>query len=381
VCIAILIWQLPAPPATLRAGESQSRSEVRASFKFDPERAQVLVPVRIGGKEYPFVLDTGSTYSVFDASLKRYLGEPLETIRPSTPNGPVEMATYSPPDANVGSLPLTSERVLCQDLSFAHEASGYDMYGIVGLDFLAEWIVAIDFDRGRVDILSPASTPRPEWGERIPFAYKDGGRAYIPAIIGKDARPSFFMVDTGCASTGCLKETLFSQLAGSGDVRATGHVKSATLGGVTSGAIGRISRFRVGNFEHRDLRIMTSRGCNVLGYDYLRRYRVTFDFIGGRMFLAKGKHFADHDRGLACGAHLLFKRDKIVVDFVDEKSPASTAGVRVDDVLLTLCGRPVSKFKPLEIYNLFRTAGKRITMTLDRNGKKVEATFTLKWYD
>ena len=186
---------------------------------------------------------------------------------------------------------------------------------------------------------------------------------------------------SGCASSGNLEEGVFSQLVKSGDVHATGQQKSATLGGIRSGAIGRLSRLRIGGFETRDLRMSTCKGAHVLGLDYWRRYRVTFDFIGERLFLAKSKYFADRDVGHMCGMHLLFKKDKVVVAIVDDKSPAGAAGIKVNDVLVTLCGRPVSKMKPAEIYDLFGAEGKRITMTLDRNGKRVEVAFTLKEYD
>jgi len=70
------------------------------------------------------------------------------------------------------------------------------------------------------------------------------------------------------------------------------------------------------------------------------RYRVTLDFPGEQIFLAKGKHFADHDRGSMCGAHLVFKKSGIVVDSVEEKSPASVAGVRAKDVLVACLESP-----------------------------------------
>jgi hypothetical protein len=382
---AVLILLLDVSSATtiLRAEDREFRPDIRASFKFDPDDDCLLIPVRIGGKEYPFVVDTGMPSSLVDSSLRRYLGKSVGETggRSVAGGGELHIDTRSSPNATVGSLRFTPETVLCQDLTFIRETSGYDVYGLLGLDFLAEWIVSIDFDKGCLDMLSPATLPKPEWGERVRVAYKASSLWYIPVTFGESRRPSFFMVDTGCSNTGSLEKTLFRQLVDSRDIKLTGESRFAGLTGDSTESVGRILRSQVATFEHRNLRLSCSPQDNVLGLGYLRRYRVTFDFPAERLFFVKGKHFADHDPGSMCGTHLLFKKQGVVVECVDEKSPAYTAGVRARDVLIALSGKPVSQLKPSVIRHLLKMEGKSITMTLDRNGKKVEATFTLKELD
>jgi C-terminal processing protease CtpA/Prc len=82
-----------------------------------------------------------------------------------------------------------------------------------------------------------------------------------------------------------------------------------------------------------------------------------------------------------CGVFFLFQQDKIVVDSVDEKSPAYLAGVRTKDVLVRICGKQPSELKPSAIRRLLSTEGKTVTMTLRRGNREFEVKFTLKEYD
>src|SRR5262249_35299249 len=76
-----------------------------ASIKFDPDCDGVLIPVRIGNRDYQFVLDTGATASVFDERLQSLMGSRVDSVHADTPNGgEVSVNLYNPPDAHVGSL-------------------------------------------------------------------------------------------------------------------------------------------------------------------------------------------------------------------------------------------------------------------------------------
>jgi C-terminal processing protease CtpA/Prc len=97
--------------------------------------------------------------------------------------------------------------------------------------------------------------------------------------------------------------------------------------------------------------------------------------------LAKGKRFADPDRGQMTGMHYLFKPKGIELEVVDEGSPAGIAGVHVKDILAALNGKPVSKLKPGAIHRLLNEEGKPVRVTVERAGKRMDFSFTPKEYD
>jgi hypothetical protein len=380
----LLIVGLASSDTLLWAADGSQESAIRASFKFDPGDHLVLVPVRVGGNEYPFVVDTGCTYSMFDTSLKRQLGEKTGIVEWNTPNPPIRAETYSPSHVTVGSLPLHCESAACHNFALMREALGCDCFGCLGLDFLNEWIVVIDFDQGRLDILSPTTMPKRDWGERVDLEVGSGALWHLPVRVSDNSQMMLLEVDTGNSCTGSLGSQLFSQLAVFGDIRVTSQTETVGVDGVSDGRTGRLRRFRVGPFESENLRFVQSHGEDAdgnLGLGYLRRFRVVLDFSRGRMFLKKGRHFADRDHGPMCGMCLLFKKNGILVHSVDGNGPAKAAGILPKDLIVAIDEKPVHEIKTSAINRLLATEGKKITMTIDRNGKKVGAAFTLKELD
>ena len=125
----------------------------------------------------------------------------------------------------------------------------------------------------------PRSTAR-----RVPLVVRDG-LFYIPLQVGK--RRIAAMVDTGAKDQIFLNRDLvkkwgMSELADNGsDYRAAG------IGGETSGKAFRLDLAFIGEEPVRDVVIDTSEGLWIarIGSDLLSRWRVTFDFKRGVMWL------------------------------------------------------------------------------------------------
>ena len=298
----------------------------------------------------------------------------------SETNGPdVDVELFTPPDAKVGSLPFTREPIVCRDLTSLCQASGTKFQGIVGLDFLKKWIITIDFDNRHLDFLVPGTARDTGWGECMPFVYGEPGYMFVLATVGKNV-PVSMIVDTGFAGTVAFEDSLYSRLVATRDLQITGNEHAVTLSGQRGSRVGRLSQFSVGPFRHENLRLSTGKQ-NILGLDYLDRYRVTIDFPNQRFYLLKGKHFASRDFGQTCGIGILFKPAGIEVESVDERGPACSSGVRVKDIIIELCDKPVAKLKPSEIDDLLTTEGKPVGMIIQRGEKRIKITYTPKEYD
>ena len=203
---------------------------------------------------------------------------------------------------------------------------------------------------------------RSDWGEAIPITYDSQDSPQVLAAIGNGYTP--FRIDTGFDDTGDLADWLFSGLVASRAVRITGNRRSAMAAGDRSVPVGRLSDLSVGPFRHQNLRLSMGTN-NVLGIGYLRRYRVTIDFPNQRIYLAKGKGFADRDRGQMCGMQYLFRPKGIELETIAEGSPAGVAGVHAKDILLSLNGKQVRELRPAVISRLLTDEGKPVP----RNGR------------
>jgi hypothetical protein len=336
--------------------------------------------VRIGAKEYQFIMDTGSSMTIFDTSLRPYLGEQLDTRELRDPFGQnVAIGMYDSPDAWIGSLPMKKHNVACFDLTKLREAAGRDFRGILGMDFLKDWVITIDFDSGRVDFLPAGTVKQPAWGESIPLHYTDPGTPRINATLGKDIDTSF-VIDTGCAGTGGIEEAFLMLLFDWHEARMTGDQKAMTASGIHSSNVARLAHLTVGSFRHDNLRFSGGPGA-CLGVGYLSRYRVTIDFPNHQLYLVKGKQYAYRDRGSMSGVWLVFKTHDIEVGDVNEKGPAYAAGVRTKDILVELCGKPVSALKPSDIYRVLEAEGKPLKIAVERGGKRIDMCFTPYEYE
>ena len=247
------------------------------------------------------------------------------------------------------------------------------------MDFLKDWIIAIDFDVGRVDFLPPGTVKQPAWGESIPIVYSNTEIPLIRAALGKDVE-RYFEVDTGWAGTGNIEEAFLMLLVDRHEARMTGDAKAMTFSGVHSSNVARLAHLTVGPFRHDNLRFSGGKG-DCLGVGYLSRYQVTIDFPAHQLYLVKGKQYAYRDRGLRSGVGFLFKTHEIEVRYVDEKGPAYAAGIRTKDILVEICGKPVSALTQSEIYRFLGTEGKPVKMAVERGGKRIEMSYTPYEYE
>ena len=76
------------------------------SFSIGRNVEPIVIPVTIGDKSYPFLVDTGSAFSVFDISLSPFLGDEIEHRIISTPAGPKEFQFARPKAASGGKAAL-----------------------------------------------------------------------------------------------------------------------------------------------------------------------------------------------------------------------------------------------------------------------------------
>jgi hypothetical protein len=247
----------------------------------------VCVPVTVEGRDYSFVIDTGSSVTVYDSCFLPYLGKPVDVDCANMGAGSASLPMYRAPKARVGRLSLkTAEPVGCTDLSVVREAvrqvSGQEIYGILGMDFLRDYVMRIDFAQKSLRFLSP-NEGREDWGQRFAIDYRAEGVPTVLARLSKDIEVPF-LIDTGDASTGDLEAELFERLRAEGAVEITGHARCATGSGYRQTPEGRLDKLSMGPYLHEGLRLYKSH-WNGLGLGYLARYTVTFDFPNAAVYL------------------------------------------------------------------------------------------------
>jgi hypothetical protein len=165
-----------------------------------------------------------------------------------------------------------------------------EIYGALGMDFLKQHAIRIDFDRAEVTFLqSVGSDP----GVRIPVTFEHNVPQVEVKIPGLKKREKF-LVDTGhVGSDGCLRAELFDALAKRGLLTPAGGRTFETASGFGSVRDGRVEVISLGRIRHKNLLFVRAK-LSTLSLYYWAEYKVvTFDFANEAIYL-KNRCQPDH---------------------------------------------------------------------------------------
>lgn len=375
--LAVLVGSMAAQDTPLAV----TGPGVLTQFEIAKGGAAIVVPVTLRDKEYAFLLDTGATHSLYDTSLKPFLGEVVKTQDVITQGGTVKMESFAWPEAFLGPLSLKTDKpVMCADLTMLRQVTGEDFYGIVGMDVLKNHVVQIDFDKGALCFFAGGSKTDGSWGETIQIEYRLGWPT-VWGVVSENIRAPFIL-DTGYNGTAAIPREILDDLVQHGLMTVVSETMVATAGGTGRIREGMANNFSVGSFEHADLLFGGGETpFPLLGLSYLSRYCVTLDLPERRLYLNKGGRFSEVDNPRMSGLNLLRIDGRTVVHSVEKNSPAEKVGIQAEDIVVEINGKGTSEFSMFAISKLLREEeGKRISLRIQRAQNVREVAFVLRKY-
>jgi len=352
------------------------RGKELAQFRITRYGDQIILPVKFNDREYWFLLDTGSSFTIFDASFKYDLGELQGKASVKTPRNVVNAEVYTAPEAYLGALNLKScAGVICLDVEQAGYVEGKKVSGLIGMNFLRKYMVHIDFDVDTISFIESAQGEQLRWGQCCDISYDAGGLAHIEGTVFLDI-PVKFMIDTGHSSTGSLEERVFQQILSQKKAR-TIEASFITMGGVIREREARINDLSIGSLHYRDL-IFSELDSSILGLEFLARHSVIFDFPNRRLYLEEGRDYRRRDERDMSGLRLAMVYDKTVVHSVEVGSPAEKAGLKAGDVIIKVGPKPASQYDIWVLrQDLMVMDGSKVSVTFERAGQRKEAQLAL----
>ena len=101
----------------------------------------LIVPVRLeDGAELPFILDTGSSFTLLDTSLEPKLGKRTGTISVQSWGVTSKLPVFAAPRLYLGGAPMvTGDNVGGDDCKKMPTDSGHPVMGMLGIDTGAGW--------------------------------------------------------------------------------------------------------------------------------------------------------------------------------------------------------------------------------------------------
>ena len=350
-----------------------------------------LLQVRVNNsKSLRFILDTGADTTVIDARQAKALRlKPQGKIVGSGGAGTAEATFTRGVSVSLPGVALLDQTIYVLPLE-PLSAIGREIDGVLGNDILKEFVVEIDYSAKTINLYVPQSYQHSGFGEIIPLMM-DEGLPFVRASVTPEGRAPIeakFEIDSGSTGAILLNTPFVEKHKVLASVPKTIQTNIGGVGGMAKTLIGRVNSLRLGQFviDHPITRFSqatrgdyaSSKYDGLIGGEILRRFKVTFDYSRRQMILEPNPYFAEPYEIDMSGITLAVDGDNLLVDDVDENSPAAEAGVVGGDILVAINGHPVAETSLDQIRTMFMQDGKEYLLSLRRNGKVVQVKLRLR---
>jgi hypothetical protein len=363
---------------------------------FELATRHILVKVTVNrSRPLTFILDTGAGSAIMRLDVAKELGLRLEgdvniggAGEGSQSGKLVRGATWSLVGLDGFSQPVT----MALPFTEAQAAMGRDIDGIVGGEFIRQFVVEIDYQARQMTLHRPASFEYKGDGQAIPLRFDVNRYPVLTATVtapGRQPLNRLFLFDIG--SSGAL--ILHSPFVAEQDLLSTQtrtiqSIGGSGAGGRTNGDLGRVTSLQIGRFVLENPITMFSRDragafanpnlAGNIGAQIAMRFHLYLDYGRRQMIVEPSRGFADpFDRafsGLAIRttppAYTTFK----IIDVLRD-SPASEAGVQPGDIITAIDGRPAKDLTMTTLSEMLEKA-ETYVITLRRGDREVEVRLT-----
>jgi hypothetical protein len=243
-----------------------------------------------------FLLDTGSGMSVVDDEALDNVGDieiPVMGI-----GGFEDIQLFEADYISVGGAKLKGPTVAIFDLSGFSEIAGVDVRGILGYDFISNFVLTIDYEDGFLSLFDPTDYRYHEDVIFVPIEFVSN----IPLIeVAFDEYSGKFVLDTGNGLSAIIHGPFVTENRLLNKYETEDNIVMGGVGGTTEVHPVRVDRLTIGDFELSEPVIYLSGGeddafgmtsaIGNIGGKILSRFTLYLDYPNNRIGLVpNGKY-------------------------------------------------------------------------------------------
>lgn len=341
-----------------------------------------------------FVLDSGAGANVIDAEVAKALGlESTARIPARGAGGTVDAGQIPSVTVGLPGATLAGSPIIAMPLDAFKRQSGRAMEAILGYPLFSRCVVRIDYAARVIELLPAASFDHAGKGVVLPLTFENQ-HPHITARVtlpGREPIEGRFVIDLGSSQALILAPWLVREQRAHEAITKTIEARGRGVGGTVPARMGRAERLEIGGFRfEQPITILPADGNTPLnapglfgniGGDIMQRFTVTFDYSRQRMILEPNAKLAEPFEGDMSGLGPRMGPDgsgALEVEWIQPESPATEAGLRPQDLIERINGRPALEVGVPGLKEMFRRAGKTHRLTIRRGDDRIEISLTTR---
>jgi hypothetical protein len=383
-------------PASANARVGAVRAANPVIIPFELVARHIMVKVRINNsRPLSFVFDTGDKVGIVDTEVANEIGLKLEgQLRiggagaDTLPGSFVKEATWTLPGLDGFTQPI----ILAMPLSRLAARFGHDFDGIIGSDFIKQYVVEVDYQNRVLKLHEKDKFSYSGPGDSIPIQLNQQGFPILEGqftLVTGESIKGKFVLDLGSGGSLVVLSPVVAEhnLLGNG-LKTIKAIGVGGAGGRSTGQIGRIRDLQIGKFKIANPTALFSEDksgamagralIGNVGQRIASKFRVFLDYSHSRIVLEPNSTFADPmDRAFAGLALTTEGKDRATFRITEllENSPASEAGLQPDDIVLSVDGRTAGELSVTQVLEMFERP-QPYKLTIRRGGQSLQVTLT-----
>ncbi len=368
----------------LPALASAQATTVNPAVKVKVIGGYLFCDVVVNGQPGHFVLDTGAGVNCLVPEFAQRIGltKGLDIDATGVGSEPTKGRLVRMSSMKVGEVEAKNLNALVIDLPKILQCDG-----LIGYDFLKNFVTTIDYQRCEVVFRDPKSFIAPAGIQPVPLRILENHPCVEGSFEGFDG---WFTLDTGAGgSISFFKDFLDRNGIREKYPRRLTTITGAGVGGFTTGELAKVHSIVfagaqlpdvIADFSSNTKGAFASKStvANV-GHDILSKFVFTLDYKGGKAYFRRSPDFTKPCYTARSGLVTDYDGRAHRVVRAEEGTPASEAGFLPGDVLLEVDGTRLDHIHPLELKAQMRKpAGSTLRILVDRNGERKTLRMTLR---